>query len=112
SAWSRGRAHIPIGGGYFRLFPLKLTLKAIGAVRREGRPVMFYTHPWEFDPEQPRINKIPAKTRMRHYVGLPRTERRLGKLLQQESFATMSEVIGSMINSPTPHQIGDSLIEA
>ncbi|MCP4885113.1 MAG: DUF3473 domain-containing protein, partial [Planctomycetaceae bacterium] len=50
SAWSRGRAHVPIGGGYFRLFPLKLTCKAIDAVRRQGRPAMFYTHPWEFDP--------------------------------------------------------------
>ena len=90
SAWSRGRIHIPIGGGYFRLFPLKLTLKAIQAVRAEGRPAMFYTHPWEFDPDQPKMAGLKPGTRFRHYVGLKRTEQRLRRMLDTCEFGTMS----------------------
>lgn len=91
SAWSRGRIHIPIGGGYFRLFPLRLTLKAIQKVREHGRPAMFYTHPWEFDPEQPKLAKLKPSTRFRHYVGLKKTERRLSQMLTAHHFGTMSE---------------------
>lgn len=95
SAWSRGRIHIPIGGGYFRLFPLKLTLKAIQAVRSEGRPAMFYTHPWEFDPEQPKMDGLKRGTRFRHYVGLKRTEQRLGQMLTECNFGTMNDSLAS-----------------
>lgn len=95
SAWSRGRIHIPIGGGYFRLFPLPLTLKAIQKVREHGRPAMFYTHPWEFDPEQPRMDGLRRSTRFRHYVGLKKTEQRLAKMLQSYSFGTISDVLAA-----------------
>jgi polysaccharide deacetylase family protein (PEP-CTERM system associated) len=91
SAWSRGRAHVPIGGGYFRLFPLKLTCKAIDAVRRQGRPAMFYTHPWEFDPDQPRIRGTRWKNRSRHYVGLQRCAMKLHRMLNEFRFDCMSE---------------------
>lgn len=93
SAWSHGRVHVPIGGGYFRLFPTKLTFKAIDAVHAAGRPVMFYTHPWEFDPGQPRVQCVRWKSRSRHYVGLRRTEARLIKMLQKYHFDTMSAVM-------------------
>lgn len=95
SAWSRGRIHIPIGGGYFRLFPLKLTLKAIQAVRAAGRPAMFYTHPWEFDPDQPRMPGLKRGTRFRHYVGLKKTESRLTQMLRECQFGTMSDVLAT-----------------
>ncbi|MCO8122490.1 DUF3473 domain-containing protein [Stieleria sp. TO1_6] len=94
SAWSRGRIHIPIGGGYFRLFPLKLTLKAIQAIRKEGRPAMFYTHPWEFDPKQPKLVALKRSVRFRHYVGLNKTERRLDRMLESFHFGTMSDAMG------------------
>ena len=93
SAWARGRLSLPIGGGYFRLFPLPLTCRAIDAVRKSGRPVMFYTHPWEVDPEQPRVKRLSRAVRFRHYVGLHRTEKRLTKLLQKYRFGTLSDVI-------------------
>ena len=93
SAWSRGRVHVPIGGGYFRLFPFELTCKAVEAVRRQGRPAMFYTHPWEFDPEQPRVQGLGLSSRSRHYVGLKRTESRMRRLLTRFKFGTLSDVL-------------------
>ena len=56
---------------------------------------MFYTHPWEFDPGQPRIEGVGWKNRSRHYVGLKRTEARLRSLLARYRFATVSEVLAS-----------------
>lgn len=95
SAWICGPLTVPIGGGYFRLFPLGLTCRAIDAVHRAGRPVMFYTHPWEFDPEQPKIAGAGWKNRSRHYVGLKYTGQRLAKMLERYRFGTMSDVIAS-----------------
>jgi len=99
SAWTSGRMSIPIGGGYFRLFPLSLTMQAIKAVRQAGRPAMFYIHPWEMDPRQPRVKQIGMKTGFRHYVGLARTERRLRRLLQVMPFDRMDRVIASVLAS-------------
>ena len=88
-----GRFPLPIGGGYFRLFPLRLTKHAINQVRNNDRPAMFYMHPWEVDPAQPRIEGLSQKSRFRHYVGLKRTENRLSRLLRSEEFGTLSQVI-------------------
>jgi polysaccharide deacetylase family protein (PEP-CTERM system associated) len=71
------------GGGYFRLLPYALSrwsLRRINA--RDRAPAMFYFHPWEVDPGQPRIDGIGAKTRFRHYVNLERTSLRLSRLLR------------------------------
>ena len=100
SAWSHGRVHVPIGGGYFRLFPTKLTFKAIDAVHAAGRPVMFYTHPWEFDPGQPKVRGVRWKSRSRHYVGLRRTESRLVAMLKKYRFDTMSAVMAEQREAP------------
>jgi polysaccharide deacetylase family protein (PEP-CTERM system associated) len=71
------------GGGYFRLAPYAVTRWAIERVNRVDRkPAIFYFHPWEIDPSQPRVNGIGAKTRFRHYLNLDRTEGRLGQLLR------------------------------
>jgi polysaccharide deacetylase family protein (PEP-CTERM system associated) len=70
------------GGGYFRLLPYRVScwsLRRINAVDR--KPAMFYFHPWEVDPEQPRISGVSAKTRVRHYLNLQRMEPRLRRLL-------------------------------
>lgn len=70
------------GGGYFRLAPYRVSHWAIDRVNRiEGRPAIFYFHPWEVDPRQPRVRGISAKTRFRHYLNLDRTEARLQRLL-------------------------------
>jgi len=70
------------GGGYFRLAPYHVSRWAIARVnRQEQRPAIFYFHPWEIDPEQPRFRGVSAKTRFRHYLNLHRTKARLTRLL-------------------------------
>ncbi|MBN9577999.1 MAG: DUF3473 domain-containing protein [Alphaproteobacteria bacterium] len=70
------------GGGYFRLLPYgwsKFGLRRVN--RRDEEPCMFYFHPWEIDPGQPRVEGAPIKSRLRHYTNLGSMERRLKKLL-------------------------------
>jgi len=70
------------GGGYFRLLPYgvsKWSIQRVNAVDR--RPAMFYFHPWELDPAQPRVKGPGPKARFRHYLNLDRTEPRLKNLL-------------------------------
>ena len=70
------------GGGYFRLAPYHVSRWAIARVnRQEQRPAIFYFHPWELDPEQPRVKGVSVKTRFRHYLNLHRTRARLTRLL-------------------------------
>ncbi|HXF46800.1 MAG TPA: XrtA system polysaccharide deacetylase [Burkholderiaceae bacterium] len=78
--WGR---NVPAGGGgYFRLMPYRISRWLIRQVNaRDGRPAIFYMHPWEIDPQQPRISGVGLKTRFRHYVNLHRTEPRLAQLL-------------------------------
>ncbi len=69
------------GGGYFRLLPYAMSrwcLKRVNALDRQ--PCIFYFHPWEIDPDQPRQQGISLKTRFRHYVNLSAMERRIGAL--------------------------------
>lgn len=91
-----GGMNVPIaGGGYFRLLPYAWTRRGIAQVNRsEGRPVVFYLHPWEIDPEQPRF-RVPAATRIRHYTGLRLTQRRLTRLLEQFRFDTVERILAS-----------------
>jgi polysaccharide deacetylase family protein (PEP-CTERM system associated) len=70
------------GGGYFRLMPYGLSRWMLQRVNHvDGLPAVFYFHPWEIDPEQPRIPDISARTRFRHYVNIHRMEARLHRLL-------------------------------
>jgi polysaccharide deacetylase family protein (PEP-CTERM system associated) len=87
--------NFPIGGGgYFRLFPEILIRCGIQHVNtREIQPVMFYFHPWELDPGQPRP-LMPWYHRFRHYVGLSRQETKLARLFQRIPFRTTREVLG------------------
>jgi polysaccharide deacetylase family protein (PEP-CTERM system associated) len=89
-----GSVNLPIaGGGYFRLLPYAWTKWGIERVNRlERQPVVFYTHPWELDPDQPRMAVGPA-TRVRHYRGLARTARRLGRLLHDFQFDSVMSVL-------------------
>lgn len=94
SVWQLGRLNLPIaGGGYFRLYPLSVTLRGIAAVAASQRPFMFYLHPWEIDPEQPRIRTIEWRRRWRHRVGLRRTESKLRGLLKSVKFDTLSATL-------------------
>jgi polysaccharide deacetylase family protein (PEP-CTERM system associated) len=75
--------NLPIGGGgYFRLAPYAAFRWALRRVNRDdGMPAVFYFHPWEIDPDQPRPDGLSAKTRFRHYLNLGRMERRLAAML-------------------------------
>lgn len=81
------------GGGFFRLFPYPLSRWAIKRVNsRDGQPSIFYFHPWEIDPGQPRQTGLPLKTRVRHYLNLSRTEVRLQRLLSDFRWERMDHV--------------------
>lgn len=84
---------LPVGGGgYFRLYPYRLTRLGLRAINRAGRPFVVYLHPWELDPRQPRL--APGRlAAFRHYVNLGRTEERLGRLLRDFSFGPISDVL-------------------
>lgn len=86
------------GGGYFRLFPYMLFKQNLDIVRLHDRmPLTFYFHPWEIDPEQPKIAGTSFKTRFRHYLNLGRTYGRLQKLLRDFRWSSIASVyqIGS-----------------
>lgn len=87
-----GRNWPVAGGGYFRLYPYWVTYQAIRRINAEGHPAVVYLHPWELDPQQPRIAGIGVISRFRHYINLSQTEARLRRLLQDFSFAPMAEV--------------------
>lgn len=80
--------HVPVsGGGYFRLFPYWFIKGALQKINKEeGKSFMFYFHPWEIDPRQPRIKTNNVLSKFRHYVNLSRTLPRLNHLLQDFSF--------------------------
>ncbi len=78
---------IPIaGGGYLRLYPFWLLRRWIRQVVHAGQPLVMYVHPWELDPDQPRMNG-PLLSRFRHYVNLHKTEHRLNCLVAEYRFA-------------------------
>jgi len=82
------------GGGYFRLFPYAYTKYCMQKVNEQGRPAVFYLHPWELDPEQPRVKNLSLSQRLRHYRNIDQTEPRLDRLLGDFEFTTIREVLG------------------
>jgi polysaccharide deacetylase family protein (PEP-CTERM system associated) len=81
------------GGGYFRLAPYEISRWALRRVNEiDLRPAIFYMHPWEIDPGQPRVAGTSLKTRFRHYVNLARTEARLARLLRDFKWGRVDEV--------------------
>lgn len=83
------------GGGYLRLFPLALVRSAFAEAERRGVPATFYIHPWELDPEQPRLD-VSWPVRVRHYGGLSRTAGRIRELLGRFRFQPIAETIGAL----------------
>ena len=80
------------GGGYLRLFPYAFTRWAIRRINEsEGQPAMVYFHPWEIDPDQPRIT-APLKSRLRHYTNLGKMHYKIERLLKDFMFSTVSDV--------------------
>ena len=83
-----GKKNLPIaGGGYFRLLPYALTRWGLSRInQKEQQPFVFYLHPWEFDPEQPRMQGAGLKSCLRHYLNLSRTEERFRALIKDFAF--------------------------
>jgi polysaccharide deacetylase family protein (PEP-CTERM system associated) len=94
STWQVMGKNVPIAGGaYFRIYPYAFTRRGLGAINRQGRPFVFYLHPWELDPDHPRI-RVPRRVAgLTHYFNLGATERRLRRLLRDFKFAPMQEVL-------------------
>lgn len=81
------------GGGFFRFYPYAVSRWAIQRVNEmDQQSTVFYLHPWEIDPDQPRQKNITAKTRFRHYLNLDKTESRLQRLLEDFDWGRMDEV--------------------
>jgi polysaccharide deacetylase family protein (PEP-CTERM system associated) len=98
-----GPLNLPVaGGGYFRILPYQWTRSGIRSVNREGRAAIFYLHPWEIDPGQPRL-KAGLLSRFRHYRHLDKTEARLRRLLVDFRFGPMKHVFSTQ---PTPLPVG------
>jgi polysaccharide deacetylase family protein (PEP-CTERM system associated) len=88
------------GGGYFRLLPLPLYQAGLKRVSSGQKAFVFYMHPWEIDPEQPKVRTSRGK-RFRHYVNLNRTEKKLTRMLQRFAhcaFPTCSEYLQAKVN--------------
>ncbi len=88
------RRNLPCGGGgYFRLLPYRISRWAMKRVNhKDGQPCVFYFHPWEIDPDQPRQAGISRKTRFRHYLNLERMQARLTRLLGDFRWDRMDRV--------------------
>ncbi len=81
------------GGGYFRLMPYAVSRWLLRRVNAsDGQSAIFYFHPWEIDPDQPRVKGVGAKARFRHYLNIARTERRLRRLLSDFSWGRVDQV--------------------
>lgn len=92
-----GSTNLPIaGGGYFRILPYAWTRWGIARLNRvERQPAIFYLHPWELDPDQPRL-EAGVVSRFRHYYNLSKTEARLRRLLNDFEFSSLRGVLASV----------------
>jgi hypothetical protein len=94
--------NFPIGGGgYLRLFPQSVFYRAVyRIVEQDRRPAILYIHPWELDPDQPRLLDGSRLSRFRHYVNLEKTEAKLRTLLAQWRFAPLRELLTRLSDIP------------
>ncbi len=101
---------LPIsGGGYFRLYPFRFSRFCLNRYSRQSnRPFVFYIHPWEVDPDQPRL---PGRllSRFRHYQNLHTTKHKLNALLPQFRFSTMTDSLASIAGSQREHSLAAGL---
>ncbi|MDF0651020.1 MAG: DUF3473 domain-containing protein [Nitrospira sp.] len=88
-----GPLRVPVaGGGYFRLYPYGLLRRFLHRVASQGHPLIMYLHPWEVDPEQPRMAGS-LVSRFRHYVNLDKTEARLCRLVTDFKFVPIQQAV-------------------
>jgi polysaccharide deacetylase family protein (PEP-CTERM system associated) len=91
------------GGGYFRLLPSSFYRAGLARVNQgEGRSGIFYFHPWEIDPDQPRIAGVGWKSRLRHYTNLSRMAARLDRVLREFAWDRMDRVFADLLPATQP----------
>jgi polysaccharide deacetylase family protein (PEP-CTERM system associated) len=100
STLSIAKRNIAIGGGgWFRFYPYALSRACIRRLNRlEHQPAVFYFHPWEMDPGQPRQTGLDAKTRFRHYVNLRKQDQRIDRLSVEFRWSTMQQVFATQLS--------------
>lgn len=91
----RGKTIAAGGGGFFRLFPYAFSRWAIRQVNAEQRPAIFYFHPWEIDPGQPRVSEAPLRSRLRHYARLGAMEAKLERVIREFRWGRIDAVAAS-----------------
>ncbi|WP_454797314.1 XrtA system polysaccharide deacetylase [Novosphingobium lindaniclasticum] len=87
-----GRRLAAGGGGFFRVLPYGFSRWAIRQVNAQGRPAVFYFHPWEIDPGQPRVGNAPLRSRLRHYTNLGAMAGKLRHLIEDFRWGRMDEL--------------------
>jgi hypothetical protein len=93
SCYPLPKFNIPCAGGaYFRILPYRLVRVMLQRLVDRGEPIVFYLHPWEIDPDQPRI-RLPIGLQLRHYWDLGGTSNKLRRLLRDFSFGPMKEFL-------------------
>lgn len=89
-----GKRGVPWGGGgYFRMFPYSVFRRGVARILHGGSPYVFYIHPWEIDPGQPRVRGLKRSHAFRHSVNLARCEARWNRLLGDFEWTTMSDLL-------------------
>jgi len=99
--------NVPIsGGGYFRLFPFNFSRRLLKRINDQlVRPFVFYIHPWELDPDQPRLKAGSRQQRFRHYVNLASNEEKFERLLQCFDFGPLNDVLKNYIDTTECPQV-------
>ncbi|WP_428531262.1 XrtA system polysaccharide deacetylase [Rhodopila sp.] len=100
------------GGGYFRLLPTVLYRAGLTRINRHGQPGIFYFHPWEIDPAQPRIRNAGWKSRLRHYTNLSRMAGDLDHLLRDFNWERMDRVFAPLLGETPASPAVPSATEA
>lgn len=105
AVWEVMGVRVPIaGGGWLRQLPFSVIRRGYNALATAGSTGMFYIHPWELDPGQPRL-PVPALTRVRHYRGMESTANRIAILLSDASYVTARSHIASLNSSSLPRVV-------
>jgi polysaccharide deacetylase family protein (PEP-CTERM system associated) len=90
-----GRTLAAGGGGFFRLLPYRFSQWAIEQVNRAGEPAIIYFHPWEIDPDQPRVANAPFKSKLRHYSNLSRMAGKLNRLIGDFEWGRVDQIVAA-----------------
>lgn len=91
-----GRTLAAGGGGFFRLLPYGFSRWAVRQVNRERQPAIIYFHPWEIDPDQPRVAGAPLRSRLRHYTNLSGMADKLATLISDFPWGRVDEIVAGL----------------